>query len=95
MRRCPAGAVRAIVKTQRALIGDPTLATQVGRSLFPAEEAELIAELIERDVEFYDPTISEEAVARATRFAQDAGLLSGPVAYEDLVATQFAGLWTA
>jgi ABC-type nitrate/sulfonate/bicarbonate transport system substrate-binding protein len=89
-----AGAVRAIVKTQRALRADPTLATQVGQRLFPAEEAALIAELIARDVEFYDPAISEESVQLTTKFAQELGLLSGPVAYEDVVATQFANLWS-
>lgn len=90
-----AGAVRAIVKTQRALAEDPSLATQIGRRLFPPEEAELIADLIARDVEFYDPGISRDSMARATQFAQDAGLLSAPVAYEKIVATQFASLWTA
>jgi NitT/TauT family transport system substrate-binding protein len=89
-----AGAVRAIVKTQRALRADPTLATQVGQRLFPAEEAALIAELIERDMEFYDPAISEESVRLTTKFAQELGLLSGPVAYEDIVATQVASLWS-
>jgi NitT/TauT family transport system substrate-binding protein len=88
-----AGAVRAIVKTQRALTADPTLATQVGRRLFPAEESELIAELIARDVEFYDPSISEESVRLASKFAQEIGVLSGPVAYDQIVATEFASLW--
>jgi ABC-type nitrate/sulfonate/bicarbonate transport system substrate-binding protein len=88
-----AGAVRAVVKTQQALKADPSLATQVGRRLFPPEEAELIAELIARDAPFYDPTISEEAVAGVVRFAQDLGLLSGPVPYERVVATQFQHLW--
>ena len=86
--------MRAIVNTQRALRADPTLATQVGQRLFPAEEAALIAELIARDADFYDPAISEESVRLATKFAQELGLLSGPVAYEDIVATQFASLWS-
>ncbi len=90
-----AGAVRAIVKTQRALAADPSLATQVGQKIFPPEEAGLIAELIARDVEFYDPRISEQAVADTTRFAREIGVLSEPVAYRDIVATQFADLWSA
>ncbi|HEY7067726.1 MAG TPA: ABC transporter substrate-binding protein [Chloroflexota bacterium] len=89
-----AGAVRAIVKTQRALRADPSLATRAAQRLFPAEEKALIAELIARDAEFYDPTISEESVRLTSQFAQDLGLLSGPVAYEDVVATQFAHLWS-
>lgn len=87
------GAVRAIVKTQQALKADPALATQVGRRLFPAEEAEVIAGLIARDAEFYVPTISEAAISATRKFARDIGLLAGPVAYKDVVATQFAGLW--
>lgn len=89
-----AGAVRAIVKTQRALRADPTLATRAAQRLFPAEETALIAELIARDAEFYDPTISEESVRLTSEFAQALGLLSGPVAYEDIVATRFASLWS-
>jgi len=90
-----AGAVRAIVKTQRALAADPSLATQVGRRLFPPAEAALIADLVARDVPFYDPRIPEQAVAQAAAFAQEIGMLSGPVAYQDVVATQFADLWDA
>jgi ABC-type nitrate/sulfonate/bicarbonate transport system substrate-binding protein len=88
-----AGAVRAIVNTQRALRADPSLATQVGQHLFPAEEAALIAELIARDAAFFDATVSEESVQRAAEFARAVGVLSGPVVYEELVATQFASLW--
>lgn len=88
-----AGAVRAIVKTQQALGAQPSLATQVGRRLFPPEAAELIAELVRRDAPFYEATISEEAIAGVNQFAQDVGLLSAPVAYEQVVATQFRHLW--
>jgi len=88
-----AGAVRAVVKAQKALKADPSLATQVGRRLFPPAEAEIIAELIERDAPFYDPSISEEAVVRLNQFAQDVGLLTGPIPYERVVSTQFVHLW--
>jgi len=88
-----AGAVRAIVKAQRALREDPSLAAPIGRRLFPPIEAEIIAELIERDAPFYDANISEDTIVRLNRFAQDVGLLSGPVAYEHVVATEFAHLW--
>src|SRR5579871_1147196 len=43
-----AAAVRAIVRTHEALKDDLSLATEVGRKLFPPAEAELIAELIRR-----------------------------------------------
>ena len=87
-------AVRAIVKAQKALKADPSLATPIGRRLFPPVEADIIAELIERDSPFYDATISRETVVRLNRFAQDIGLLSGPVPYERVVVSQFAKFWT-
>ena len=50
--------------------------------------------LIERDVPYYDPTISEEVVTDMNRFAQDMGLLAGPVRYDRVIATRFRHLWT-
>ncbi|HEX2260644.1 MAG TPA: ABC transporter substrate-binding protein, partial [Candidatus Binatia bacterium] len=60
---------------------------------FPPSEAELIAELIRRDLPYYDPTITEETVTHMNHFAQDIGLLSAPVSYDQVVATQFTHLW--
>jgi ABC-type nitrate/sulfonate/bicarbonate transport system substrate-binding protein len=88
-----AAAIRAIVKVQQMLREDPSRATQVGTRLFPPAEAGLIAELIERDLPFYDPAISEQAVTELNRFARAVGLLSGPVPYDDVVATRFRHLW--
>jgi ABC-type nitrate/sulfonate/bicarbonate transport system substrate-binding protein len=86
-------AIRALMKAHKALKQDPSLATEVGRKRFPPSEAELIAELVRRDLPFYDPTIPREKVASMNRFAQDIGLLAGPVPYEHVVATQFSHLW--
>ena len=86
-------AIRAIVKTQRALAGDITLATKVGEKLFPPFEASLIAELIRRDLPYYDPQISRDFVADMNQFARDLGILQGHPAYEDVVATQFSAAW--
>lgn len=88
-----AAAVRALVKTQRALSEDPQRAAEVGKALYPPEEAGLIATLIERDVPYYDPRVPEPVVASMNQFARDIGLLTGPVAYEDVVAVQFSHLW--
>jgi ABC-type nitrate/sulfonate/bicarbonate transport system substrate-binding protein len=49
--------VRALVNTQAALKQDVTRATEIGRKLFPASEAELIAELIRRDLPYYAASI--------------------------------------
>jgi NitT/TauT family transport system substrate-binding protein len=89
-----AAAVRAIVRAQALLKADPTRATEVGRRRFPPAAAELIAAIVERDLPFYDPVISEASVAAMNRFAQAIGLLVGPVAYDEVVATGFRGLWS-
>jgi ABC-type nitrate/sulfonate/bicarbonate transport system substrate-binding protein len=89
-----AAAVRAIVKTQNAL-KNVARAAEVGRKLFPPPEAELIVELIRRDLPYYDAAISESFVAGMNRFARGVGILSGDVAYEKVVATQFRSLWNA
>ncbi|MET0922512.1 MAG: ABC transporter substrate-binding protein [Xanthobacteraceae bacterium] len=88
-----AAAVRALVKTHAALKADVSRATQIGRKLFPPSEAELIAELIRRDLPYYDPTISRDFVAGMNQFARDVGILKGDVPYERVVATQFSHLW--
>jgi ABC-type nitrate/sulfonate/bicarbonate transport system substrate-binding protein len=89
-----AAAVRAVVRTQRMLRADPTLASEVGRRRFPPAAAEIIPDLVERDLPFYDPTISEAAVTAMNRFAQAIGLLPAPVPYPAVVATRFRDLWT-
>jgi ABC-type nitrate/sulfonate/bicarbonate transport system substrate-binding protein len=88
-----AAAVRAIVKTHAALKQDVGRATDIGRKLFPPAEAELIAELIRRDLPYYDPSISRTFVDRLNQFARDVGILREQVSYERVVATQFAHLW--
>ncbi len=88
-----AGAVRAIVKTQKALTADPSLAATIGERLFPADEAPLIAELIRRDTPFYQANISQQAVDGLNKFAIGIGLVSEAVPFEQLVATQFRDLW--
>ncbi len=88
-----AAAIRAIVKTQAALRANPECAAEVGRKLFPPAEAELIAELIRRDLPYYDALISPEFVAGMNQFARDIGILHGEIPYERVVATRFAPLW--
>ena len=88
-----AAAVRAIVRVQRLLREEPARAKEVGDRRFPPEEAGLIAKLVERDLPYYEPSISEESVAQMNAFAQSIGALSGPVPYEEVVATQFRELW--
>jgi NitT/TauT family transport system substrate-binding protein len=88
-----AGAVRAMVKAQAALKENVGRATDIGRKLFPPSEAELIAELIRRDLPYYDASISRDFVAGMNQFSRDVGILSGDVPYEGIVAMQFSHLW--
>ena len=87
-------AVRAIVNVQKALRADPSLAAKVGERLFPPMEAGMISGLIERDLPFYDPGISEDAVSGMNQFARDIGLLTKDVPYDQVVASQFSSLWS-
>ena len=89
-----AAVVRGIGRAHRALREDPACATAVGRRLFPPAEAALIAELIARDLPFYDLVISEAFVADMNRFARAAGILAEDVPYERVVATRFRYLWS-
>jgi NitT/TauT family transport system substrate-binding protein len=84
-----AAAVRAIIKTHAALKQNVELATKIGQKLFPPDEAALIAELIRRDLPYYDATISPDFVVGMNAFARGMGILKGQVAYETVVASQF------
>jgi ABC-type nitrate/sulfonate/bicarbonate transport system substrate-binding protein len=96
IRRDPdmaAAAVRAVVKVQQALKDDVGLATKVGQALFPPSEAALIAQVVARDLPYYDPTISDAAVAGLNRFALASGLLQRAAPYERVVAMEYRHLW--
>jgi ABC-type nitrate/sulfonate/bicarbonate transport system substrate-binding protein len=84
----PPAVDRAIAKAHAALRDDLTLASAIGRKLFPPYEADLIAELIGRDLPYYDTAISREFVQGMNRFAQDLGLLTRDVPYQQIVAGQ-------
>jgi len=88
-----AAAVRALVATQRALKQDVTLATEVGRKRFPPREMGLIADIVRRDLPFYDATISPISVAAINAFARDIGVPAGDTPYEQIVATELQHLW--
>ena len=88
-----AAAVRALVKTQKALREDVSLATEVGKKRFPATEAGLIAQVVERDLPFYTAAITEDFVVGMNKFQKDVGLVTGDFKYEQVVATQFMSEW--
>jgi len=88
-----AAAVRAIVRTQKALRANVALAQKVGQKLFPANEAALIVDIIKRDLPYYDASISPESVDEMIRFSRGVRILNGHPDYEDVVAVRFCDLW--
>ena len=88
-----AAALRALVATQNALKQDVTLATTVGKKRFPPHEATLIADIVRRDLPYYEAAITPASVAAINEFARDLGVLETDVPYEQIVATQFRDLW--
>lgn len=85
--------VEAIVATHAALRADVGMARRVGEALFPAGEAELITDLIARDLPYYDAAISPESIQGMSEFARALGLIDGNLRYEDVVATELAESW--
>ena len=88
-----ASAIRAVTALQAAVKENSELATEFGRRRFPETEAGLIADLIRRDLPFYEPHISKTFVAKMCEFARAVGLLTGDVAYDQVVAERFRHLW--
>ena len=88
-----AAAVRAIAKTQAALKADVNRAGEVGRKLFPPMEADLIVELVRRDLPWYDATLSKDFISGMTAFLRSQNVLQSDLPYEQIVATQFAPMW--
>jgi ABC-type nitrate/sulfonate/bicarbonate transport system substrate-binding protein len=86
-----AAALRAIANTHAALKDDPERATAIGQKLFPPAQAELIAELIRRDLPYYDTAISATFVTEMNAFARGRGILQGDVPYGQIVAAPLRG----
>ncbi|HEY8693628.1 MAG TPA: ABC transporter substrate-binding protein [Chloroflexota bacterium] len=89
-----AAAVRGLVRAQALLRENPDRATEVGKRLFPAMEAELIAELIRRDLPYYDPAISPDVFDALNRFGADMGILNTAPDYREVVAVELSHLWS-
>jgi NitT/TauT family transport system substrate-binding protein len=92
-RERAAGIVTAVVAAQKALKNDVSRASEVGRKLFPSAQAELITDIVKRDLPFYDAAISRNTVAGLNSFARKCGLVDTDLTYDDVVATDFKALW--
>lgn len=83
------GALRALKKAQALLREDASRAAEVGRKLFPPEEAGLIATLIERDSPWYDAAVTRADYDDMNAFARSLGVLDRPPApFEEVVTPQ-------
>lgn len=90
-----AAATRAIVAVQRALKSDILQARVVGNRLFPEYEASLIAEVVQRDLPYYDPKIDAAVIRDINEFNTRLGVTTIEMTYENAVATVFSDLWDA
>ena len=86
-------ALRALIEAQADLRADVSKATVVGGRRFPPRETGLIAQIVARDLPYYDAAISEKSIAGVVGFARDLGILNDNVEYSNIVATQFSHLW--
>ena len=50
--------------------------------------------MVERDLPYYDPAISERSVESMNGFARDMRSLDRPVPYDRVVATEFSEFWS-
>ncbi|QQP92812.1 ABC transporter substrate-binding protein (plasmid) [Skermanella sp. TT6] len=80
------GMARAVAEAQAVLRDDPQVATRIAGALFPPAETGLIAELIRRDLPFYDTCLPERSVAGMIAFSREVGIVSGPIPYDRIVA---------
>lgn len=87
--------VRAVVNAQAALRKDVSLSRKVGDSLFPAEEAAMIEDVVRRDLPYYTPHISPKSFDGLVRFTQARNLLQQPASYEDVVGVIWREIWDA
>lgn len=85
--------VAGVLDAQARLRADPSLSTTVAQRVFPPMETELIATLIARDAPYYDPAITEDAVASMVQFAQRCGLTTRSPGFDDLVSPRYRALW--
>jgi ABC-type nitrate/sulfonate/bicarbonate transport system substrate-binding protein len=87
-RKLSGATVRALDRTHAALKADLSLATRMARKLFPPPEAELIADIVARDLPYYTTGISRAFVSGMQRFARKVGILTSEAPYDAIVAPE-------
>jgi len=87
--------VRAVTRADRVLREDPATALPVLTQLYPDLPAAAVKEIYTASQAHFRPEISPETFAAAMKIYKDAGVVAEDVPYDKVVATQFAGEWTA
>ncbi|HEX5322002.1 MAG TPA: ABC transporter substrate-binding protein [Stellaceae bacterium] len=76
---------RALVAAQNALKADVSRATEAAARRFPPRETGLIANIIARDLPYYDAAIAPAQLAAVNAFAEAMSLVDGEASYPDIV----------
>lgn len=79
-------AVEALRQAHSLLREDPDRATAIAAKRFPEREAALIAELIRRDLPYYETDIPDAAIAGLNHFARAEGLAARDFTRPEMVA---------
>lgn len=85
-----AAVVRAIRQTHSAIRADLSAAEGVACRRFPKREASLIAQVVAKDIPYYETAISAQSVATMNAYARKIGLLDRDIPYDQVVAAQFS-----
>jgi NitT/TauT family transport system substrate-binding protein len=87
--------VRAVTRADQVLREQPGTALPVLKQLYPDLPAESVEGIYKASQSHFRPEISKQTFDAAMQIYKNAGVLTEDVAYEKVVATQFAGDWSA
>jgi NitT/TauT family transport system substrate-binding protein len=90
-----AALVRAITKANNVLRTDPATALPVLEGLYPDLDAASVESAYKSAQPAFNSAITQDVYESALKIYQEAGSVSDPIPYSDVVATQFAKDWTA
>jgi NitT/TauT family transport system substrate-binding protein len=87
--------VRAVTRANNTLREDPQTALPALQQLFPDLRPELVADVYKVSQSHFNSEISQATYDAAMKIYRQTGLIKEDVPYQDVVATQFADIWTA
>jgi len=87
--------VRAVTKADNVLREDPTTALPVLKALYPDLPPASVESIYKVSQAHFKPAISQQTFNEAMNIYKGAGLIKDDIAYDKVVATQFAGDWAS